>query len=277
MSYRRFLPHPALAHLVEYFGIQQSEDQTDAVTEVLPTTHHDLLIHFADPFLHHQDDQLEREPTAYICGQRTQPYKVSAAGKTGIVICSFYPWAISELTGTSLGCSSNQTVDAIDVFPKIRCVLDRVLSGSDARARIRPLESYLLSQLKHANCFARQSAGFILNNPHASMNQIAKHFGVSKRHLDRQFINAVGLSPKMFSRILKFQTALSYRQTATSAASIAAACGYYDQAHMHRELKRLGGHTPGQLFDKTDSTPLLSQFNLRPPHMSRFYNTLYLV
>jgi transcriptional regulator GlxA family with amidase domain len=57
-----------------------------------------------------------------------------------------------------------------------------------------------------------------------------------------------GLSPKALGRVLRFQRALHLliAPAAPAPAHVAAICGYYDQAHLHRDFRALAGTSPGQ-------------------------------
>jgi methylphosphotriester-DNA--protein-cysteine methyltransferase len=60
---------------------------------------------------------------------------------------------------------------------------------------------------------------------------------------------AVGLSPKLFSRLQRFNHVFRVLETSVSNwAQTAAACGYYDQAHLIRDCKRFSGTTPAKLL-----------------------------
>jgi AraC-like DNA-binding protein len=78
---------------------------------------------------------------------------------------------------------------------------------------------------------------------------LAMHLGVSERHLRRAFDDVVGLSPKAYLRILRFQRAFKGARTSPSEswARIAQFHGYYDQSHMISEFRALSGQTPSAL------------------------------
>ncbi len=84
----------------------------------------------------------------------------------------------------------------------------------------------------------------------ANVNAVADDLGVSERHLRRVFREAVGVSPKAFARLTRFHRALraARENGAASWASIAAASGYYDQAHLIAEFRALAGVTPRALL-----------------------------
>lgn len=77
---------------------------------------------------------------------------------------------------------------------------------------------------------------------------VADHLSLSPRQLQRRFVNAVGLSPKIYAQLIQFHRALRLIRNAglpLSAAGFEA--GYNDQSHMTRAFKRFGGFTPADL------------------------------
>ena len=78
------------------------------------------------------------------------------------------------------------------------------------------------------------------------VSQIAATIGVSERTVRRGVTTAVGLSPKVLARILRFQNTMAHLRSPkpSDLCSIALACGYADQAHMTREFQQLAGLAP---------------------------------
>ena len=85
---------------------------------------------------------------------------------------------------------------------------------------------------------------------------------MSHGHLDRQFTQQVGLSPRTLSRILRMRRLLEAIDVHGSVgwADRAAALGWSDQAHLIRDFKRHTGVTPSQYlaaqrstYDRTDA------------------------
>ena len=74
-----------------------------------------------------------------------------------------------------------------------------------------------------------------------TVDAMARAAGTSPRHLERQFLEEVGLPPKMFARVVRFQHALRDLQRGVAAAQVAAARGFADQSHLAREFKRMAG------------------------------------
>lgn len=87
----------------------------------------------------------------------------------------------------------------------------------------------------------------------AAVSDVAEAVGWSRQHLRSRFVAELGLSPKLFARVVRFERArrilLTPQPTAAGPdlAAVAASCGYYDQSHLTRDFVELAGCPPGQL------------------------------
>jgi AraC-like DNA-binding protein len=78
-----------------------------------------------------------------------------------------------------------------------------------------------------------------------SIDELVREVGLSGRHLGRQFLNTVGVGPKLLARIFRFQKVFKALQDQSpSWSSIAYECGYYDQAHLIRDFNEFAGQSP---------------------------------
>jgi len=93
-----------------------------------------------------------------------------------------------------------------------------------------------------------------------TVSEVAKMTGYSRRRFIELFNDEVGLTPKLFSRIQRFQAALELLRQANpiSWREIALACGYYDQAHLIRDFQIFSGLTPRAHFAEQLSLPSFS-------------------
>ncbi len=87
-----------------------------------------------------------------------------------------------------------------------------------------------------------------------SLDQAASNAGMSTRSLRRACLDRAGVSPKYLQRIVRFRkaaesiSAIAARGAQPSWAQLAAACGYYDQAHLIRDFQEFAGATPGRFL-----------------------------
>ncbi|KGO78807.1 AraC family transcriptional regulator [Flavobacterium beibuense F44-8] len=89
-----------------------------------------------------------------------------------------------------------------------------------------------------------------LSKGQISIDVLSKQHYTTVRQLQRNFKKFIGLSPKEYSNIIRFQNALNLIKTPNknkSLLDIAFECGYYDHSHLTNEIKRNTGLTPSEL------------------------------
>ena len=75
---------------------------------------------------------------------------------------------------------------------------------------------------------------------------------LSKKQFEREFNLHIGMNPKEYARIVRFQKALKqmqHQQGKINQADLAYTCGYSDQSHLIREFRKLCGYTPLSLLE----------------------------
>ena len=89
--------------------------------------------------------------------------------------------------------------------------------------------------------------------------------------MERRFHTAVGLRPKLYCRIRRFNSVFRrLGEPIPSWVETAIACGYYDQAHLIRDCKSLSGNTPAVLLAAEGDLARHFYFHRRVSHS---YNT----
>ena len=82
----------------------------------------------------------------------------------------------------------------------------------------------------------------------APVAAVAREVGWSRRHLSQRFTAEYGIGPKQLGRIVRFEQAVACLKAPLrpSLATVAAECGYADQAHMARDWRDLAGRAPSE-------------------------------
>lgn len=91
-------------------------------------------------------------------------------------------------------------------------------------------------------------------NP-VSIKWLAKEFHLTEKTLERTFAKQVGLTPKLFSKIVQFHKAVkAIKNTRNTASKLqlnqSLSNGYHDQSHFGKDSKKIAGLTPKLLFRK---------------------------
>jgi len=113
------------------------------------------------------------------------------------------------------------------------------------------LNQFFTAKITHKNSHLQE----VIKDIHASKGQLpiselSKRNCTTARQLERHFKMHIGISPKEYSNIVRFQYALSIIKKSgknRSLSDIAFECGYYDHAHLTNEIKRNTGLSPSQL------------------------------
>jgi AraC-like DNA-binding protein len=119
---------------------------------------------------------------------------------------------------------------------------DRFLELDDVLARVTSRDAGLRPELDWA--WRRMT----VSNGRVGVGTLAAEIGWSRRRLGERFRREFGLSPKVAGRVMRFEAAhrLLRARRRPGLADVAVRCGYYDQAHLHREWRELAGCTPAQ-------------------------------
>jgi len=132
-----------------------------------------------------------------------------------------------------------------------RSISERLAESSDLRTMAEVMERNLRPAEPPD---AAQRALWRLPATAVPLDRLVSDSGLSARHFRRACVDRAGVSPKYLRRILRFRKAVEqiHAMTASGAqpswAQLAAACGYFDQAHFIREFQEFEGSTPGRFL-----------------------------
>jgi AraC-like DNA-binding protein len=143
---------------------------------------------------------------------------------------------------------------------------DQLLHTSGWKKRIALIETFLLqrfslSEKKHNKVLVVSDIMKEISHPDFfdNIENVASRYGFTSRYLQKLFLQYTGLTPKLYSKINRFQNSLKLvTQKDASLTSIAYDCGYFDQSHFIREFKAFTGYTPSGYM--VDSSPITVAF-----------------
>lgn len=120
--------------------------------------------------------------------------------------------------------------------------------------KIRLIESFLTQALCTNNKIEKQISYAVdcinLSKGQLPIRSLVENVCLCQRHFERKFKHQTGYSPKEYSRIIKFKNAVDLLRSTSSNQlfSVAIEAGYYDTAHLSKEIKALSGNTPGSFL-----------------------------
>lgn len=254
MQYREFAPGEDANRLVECYWVL--EGNASGVQRVVPDGRAELILNLAQPFEALEGGAWKPQPRCFLAGQLTGPLMLRATGPASIIGVRFRPGGVGQLLGMPVPELTGRTI----------AVEDLGLRGLDKISALPEVESSLLRHERGvADPMIDEAARLLSLLPDVAA--AASSIGVSTRQLERRFKTRVGMSPKHFARIARFQRVFrAVEDGGAGWVDAAAECGYYDQAHLIRDFRDLAGEAPAHLlagdelarhfmshFSKTDS------------------------
>jgi AraC-like DNA-binding protein len=197
-------------------------------------------------------DRTERSFRAGLHGP-TQRFRRFRTGEDfGLFGAFLYPYAVPLLLGIPADEINNQMVDLPTLLGLPRAILEEqmMLAATNAE-RARILSSFLESRLADAKPSRILPAirQVIHTRGQLPIQELSDQFFLSNRQFERVFKQYAGVPPKLFSRLLRFESALgAYGLKKRSLTEIAYECGYYDQSHFIHEFREFSGHHPHHYF-----------------------------
>ncbi len=213
----------------------------------LPHPEFHLVVRFGPSARHGLD--------AHVFGARQHVHRKLLRGGQQSVSARLHLGTTQALFGVTAGAVAGHIVSLDELWDAgtTRHLYARLAEARDTVAAATILDSVLAERLARAeshDAHVRLAARAAEKLASTSVSSAALELGVSERHLRRVFREMVGVSPKEFAKLTRFHRALATARAGaeTNWATIAAAAGYYDQAHLIAEFRAITGVTPRALL-----------------------------
>ena len=226
MEFRVHQPPPELAPYVHCYWTLKGE--SDGPQTIFPDGRSEIVIQRGDLFS--SDGAVQ--PRAIFVGQMRGPVSIASTGKIDSIGIRFRPAGAHAFLRFSQSEIAGKILDLDDIDAKWAGDFSR----SVERALFARLKTPPHGALDHAIRTIANARGAV------SMDRVAESAEMTLRQLQRLFGERVGLDPKTFARIVRFQNVLS--AAGDTWAGVAADAGYFDQAHLIRDFRQFTGETP---------------------------------
>jgi AraC-like DNA-binding protein len=257
VDYSELPPSPALSHLIKtYWFLESGNDFTKPGPQrIFPDGCMELIIHFGDAFLKQKSGITAQQSSAFVFGQLESHLELIPSSRMGVMGVKFHPQGFSSFTKLPLITIKNQEVSLNDLFGRNACdIHDKIAEAKNALQRVKIMEASLMKEMRRTK-ISNGVTAFIVNDIHQSrgllsVGSLVKKYHISEKKLERLFNQQVGLSPKSFSRIVRFQQVFRLVSSSTNLTELALNAGYFDQAHFIREFRSFTGLSPRQYFSR---------------------------
>lgn len=252
--YLTYVPGPPINEFVDYFWLFEG-GQTARKERILPSATSELVVNLrADDVRIHdrkQPEQYTRFSGAVISGAYSRVFICDAMQHESMLGVHFKPGGAFPFLGTLASELSDAHADLVDLWGQSALELrERLCAVSTHRERFQVTEEVLTWRLRHS----RKGHPAVATALHllgpagigASVRDVAREVGICQRRFSQVFAAQVGLRPKLFSRILRFERArtLADQIKRLDWAQLASTCGYFDQSHLINDFQEFSGLSP---------------------------------
>lgn len=255
--YNTYFPSPPLQGVVEYYWRSKITLSESLVQEV----HTPLMqgITFNLNKLRERmvfgDKVLEMDDYCYLFGQPAKP-RLSLSNPSGVDILGvkLQPMGLYRITGMNMQHLADNIIGADDIWGKeAEWLCEALYEAVDMASMIQRLEDFLYKKVKSFknNCI-QSPLEPVLSCIHGQgiydLNKIRDLTFFSEKTLERYFSNQLGLSPKRYMRICRFNAVKEVldKNPEIDWHDVIFSFGYYDQSHFIKEFKEFSGKTPTQ-------------------------------
>ncbi len=196
-----------------------------------------------------------------VTGQHTVVRNLFVGRNFMVVMVVFQPGALYRLTGIPADELQNLSLDGEDVLGNEVGLINEQLGQANGYGQIiEVLENYLrrlVKQSRKGSHIIEPISQLMLENRDKSLEWFSREACLCYRQFDRKFKEWIGINPKLFMRIIRFDAAFRMKNQHPERdwLTIALFCGYYDYQHLVRDYKEFTGHTPNNFFALDQKAP----------------------
>jgi AraC-like DNA-binding protein len=247
--------------LAEPEGWAQLRGPSAATLREVPFPGVPLILNLGGPWeiASSPDDSAEAHDS-FLAGLHTRPSFVRGTDRWACIELRLTPLGTHRLLGMPMHEIVNRAIPVAEALPGSAELAERLHDSQSWAHRFDLVEGFLLGRLadsvrplpavEWAWAHLRQTAGAV------PIQTLANEIGWSHRRFISRFREQIGVAPKTFARLIRFDRAVSALRASAGRglAEVALECGYFDQAHMNREFRALAGTTPARLVAATGAS-----------------------
>ena len=260
MIYRMHIPAPPLSQFIDFFFYYEGYAADHHIEKLLPDGSVDLLIDLTDTpkklFLDEGATSYTTLKKSWISGMKTD-YILIDASVSNMIGVHFKPGGCYPFIDFPMAELNNLTIESHNIWGAgINTIREAILHEPEIEKRFAILEKYFLLKGKNrldTHVLIHYSVNQLVQSPQMwTIKNLSDKTGVTPKHLITLFKKYVGLSPKMFSRVHKFQKVIELvgQEQKADWAMLAYECGYFDQAHFIKEFQAFSGINPASYLEK---------------------------
>jgi AraC-like DNA-binding protein len=271
---RIFDPHPALQSILKcVMVIHESHEAGKALNpcHYPPTPQHTIFLYLHEKIKAKKSSETEftEQPRCVVVGPQVTRVSLLIGPVHKAVAIGFEPGGLHRFLGVPMHEIFDAGFDGSALLGNsVNELIEKCMEAGSHEEINSHVQNYMLGRLsltKAISPFDKAMMAMLNGNGLISVTELADNACLSLRQFERQCYQRVGLSPKLYARIIRFSNAyrLFEKDRTLTWTNIAHHCGYYDQMHFIRDFKEFSGVTPTLMDQELADAPFRFQADIR--------------
>jgi AraC-like DNA-binding protein len=255
MILRTHVPGFPLGRFVDHFVYYAGYNPEHSIDRFLPDGNTEIIMDFNDGPQYIYDNETLKEIQAchhvWASGVRTEYISIPSGKQAAMFVVSFRKGMAYPFFPLPMNEMSDRVVDADLLWGRDFAHLrEHLLEIRDIDLKFAAAESFLLKHFQRRftlNPAVEHALAEIIRRPdQINLARLNQNIGYSQKHFIDMFKRQVGITPKAYLKIIRFQKAITEieQRKAVNWTDISLDCGFYDQAHFINDFKFFSGFTP---------------------------------
>lgn len=256
MKFTVYQPQGKLGTYIDHLWYAEADQQFSGRERILPDGAVQIIINLGPVQYLVEDNQHLGFRRGWITGQRTKPIEVDVTPDYRALGIRFNNPGGYELLGFPVSTLTDSTLGIDEIWKHNSEILrERLLEIPGIKEKFSIVESFLIEIMAEADeppPVLRLISHQLQSSAHnLRIKEAAFQFGISHKHLIRLFKKHIGLTPKQYQRIHRFQHILELIPDINADFSrLLDSTDFYDQAHFNREFKAFCGMAPQEYLHR---------------------------
>lgn len=261
MIFQTYIPNFPLNQFVECFIYHEGYQPSHSVDRFLPDGNVEIIIDLNDKpkFIYDNETlkEIQSVSRVWASGVRTEPISIHSGKDSAMLIIAFkrgmaypfFPFPMNKMVDCVVDANLIWGSDFADLREQIAAhqysekkfyiVEDFLNQEFVSKLVLNPCVEYALQQINH-------------QPSQISLSKLSDKIGYSQKHFIKLFKNQVGIAPKSYLKIMRFQKAINEIEKFSEVdwTTISNDCGFYDQSHFINDFNTFSGFTPEEYFQR---------------------------
>lgn len=252
-QFLKLSPHPDLKQFIkEYWYLYKPKGNPNPMSNT-PTPEEALYFYPKNKPAIFIDGTFTKTPDTVITRQLTERIDMKVPDDYLMFKIIFKAGGFHRLFGIPLSLFSNGHIETVCVLGNpMKDLKEQIANAKNFNEMVFYTEKYLMSKLFNLK-IKQLPIDLVINQAQLyqySLDKLASDACLSNRQFERNFLTRMGVTPKIYQRILKFNQAMKFKKEKPNQTwtSITHSVGYFDQMHLLRDFKQFTNTVP-TIFD----------------------------